>query len=95
MTPLRSALLWASRNAWLRASVPRWPFVRRATRRFMPGEDLAAALAAAERLRGDDIGVWLTHLGENLTSLEEDRSDTDHYVEALQQVAQAGLRAEI
>ena len=35
----RYALLWASRNAWLREHVPRWRFVRRATRRFMPGED--------------------------------------------------------
>jgi proline dehydrogenase len=95
VTPLRTALLWASRNGWLRANVPHWRFVRRATRRFMPGEDLDAALAAAARFQADGIGVWLTHLGENLTSLDEAQAVTEHYVEALRRVAQADLRAEI
>ncbi len=95
MTPLRTALLWASRNGWLRTNVPRWPFVRRATRRFMPGEDLEAALTAAASFQAEGIGVWLTHLGENLTSLGEAQAVTEHYVEALGRVARAGLRAEI
>jgi proline dehydrogenase len=95
VTPLRSLLLWASRNPWLRTNVPRWPFVRRATRRFMPGEDIAAALAAAERFRVEGIEVWLTHLGENLTTAAEAEAVAAHYVDVLQQVERRGLRAEI
>lgn len=95
MTPLRSLLLWASRDPWLRSHVPDWPFVRRAARRFMPGEDLAAALAAAERFQADGIDVWLTHLGENLTSLAEADAVAAHYEDALRQVAARHIRAEI
>ncbi|MFI5262629.1 MAG: proline dehydrogenase family protein, partial [Candidatus Limnocylindrales bacterium] len=95
MTPSRSLLLWAARNGWLRAHVPGWPFVRRATRRFMPGEEMAAALDAAERFAGDGLGVWLTHLGENLTSLAEAEAVAAHYEELLRRVTARGLHAEI
>ena len=95
MTPSRSVLLWASHNGWLGAHVPAWPFVRRATRRFMPGEDAAAALEAAARFKADGILTWLTHLGENLTSLAEAEAVAAEYEELLDQVARRGLQAEI
>ena len=37
---MRGALLWASTNPFLSERLPRRPFVRRAVRRFMPGETL-------------------------------------------------------
>ncbi|MGZ6296084.1 MAG: proline dehydrogenase family protein [Candidatus Limnocylindrales bacterium] len=95
MSPFRSGLLWASRNPWLRGHVPRWRFVRRATRRFMPGEDLSAALAAAERFQGDGIGTVLTQLGENITTMGEAEAVAAHYLEALGEVRRRGLSAEI
>ncbi len=50
---LRNTLLWASTNPFLAERLPRYGFVRRATRRFMPGETLEDALGEAERLEGD------------------------------------------
>jgi proline dehydrogenase len=44
---LRGLLLWCASNRWLSSHVPRWGFVRRATKRFLPGETFEAALAAA------------------------------------------------
>ena len=71
---MRRILLWAARNPWLRQHVPRWRFVRRAVRRFMPGEEMGDALAAAERYRADRIGAVFTLLGENLTAFAANRS---------------------
>ena len=49
---IRSTLLWVSENRWCRNTLPRYGFVRRAVRRFMPGETLDDALGAARSLAG-------------------------------------------
>ena len=92
---LRQALLWASTNPTLATRLPRLGFVRRATRRFMPGEELDDALAAAEGLAKDGIATTLTLLGENLESLDEADEVVEHYLEALRRVKERGLDAEI
>ena len=79
MRPLRSLFLWMARNAWLRDTLPRLPFARRAVRRFMPGETVDDAFAAATRLQDEGIGVLFTHLGENLGSLAEADDVAAHY----------------
>jgi proline dehydrogenase len=84
MRPVRSALLWSARNAWMRERIPRLPFARRAVRRFMPGEQLPDALAAADRLNAQGLGVLFTHLGENVTHLDEADAVADHYHEVLE-----------
>ena len=48
MALMRSMLLAASQNTWLRRHAAKFPFVRRSVSRFMPGETLEAALAAAQ-----------------------------------------------
>ena len=92
---LRKALLSASTNPWLAQRLPRLGFVRRATRRFMPGEELDDALAAAETLAKDGLTSTLTLLGENLGSLDEADDVAEHYLEVLRQVKERGLDAEI
>ncbi len=92
---LRSTLLWASTNPWIAKRLPRYGFVRRATRRFMPGEELDDALAAATELGTHGLASTLTLLGENLESLEEADEVVEHYLEVLRQIAARGLDAEI
>jgi proline dehydrogenase len=70
-------------------------FVRRATRRFMPGEELDDALAAAEALGKDGLATTLTLLGENLESLAEADEVVAHYTNVLAQIEKRGLDAEI
>ena len=48
---MRRVFLWAARNRWLKEHLPRMRFMRRAVRRFMPGETLEAALDAAAPAR--------------------------------------------
>jgi proline dehydrogenase len=92
---LRQALLWASTNPLLSERLPRYGFVRRATRRFMPGEHLDDATAAAAELAESGIASTLTLLGENLRSESEADEVLDHYRDVLAAVRQRGIDAEI
>lgn len=76
---MRTILLWMARNAWLKERVPRLRFVRRAVRRFMPGEDADAAFAAAATLAAAGQGILFTRLGENLVELAEAEEVAAHY----------------
>ncbi len=75
----RSVLLWMARNPWLRRRLPRLGFVRRAVRRFMPGEDAESAFAAAAGLAASGQGILFTRLGENLAELAEADEVAAHY----------------
>jgi proline dehydrogenase len=92
---MRTILLWMARNPWLKERLPRFRFVRRAVRRFMPGEDLASAMAAAEGCRRDGITAAFTKLGENLTDVSEAQAVADHYHAVLDEIAARGTGAEV
>jgi proline dehydrogenase len=70
-------------------------FMRRAVRRFMPGETLADALEAAGPLEAAGIGTLYTRLGENLEELAEAEAVVAHYLDALDQIVARGIRGEI
>ncbi|MFQ5797909.1 MAG: proline dehydrogenase family protein [Bacteroidota bacterium] len=91
----RSILLWGSRSQQLREILPRYRFVRKAVSRFMPGEEIGAALEAAEILRENGIASILTHLGENVTEETEADQITRHYREVLDHVRTRGLDCQI
>jgi len=95
MSLMRKALLAASTNPWLRDHVTKYAFVRRSVTRFMPGELIEDALAAAKELQPLGITTILTRLGENLTHAEEAEEVTQHYLDVLDKVAAAGLDAQI
>lgn len=92
---MRRLLLWAARNQWLRDRLPKLPFMRRAVRRFMPGETLEAALDAAGPLQAEGIATMYTRLGENLASLAEADEVADHYIGLLDEIQRRGIRGEV
>jgi proline dehydrogenase len=87
----RNALLWISENRKLRQALPRYRFIRRAVSRFMPGEELADALKAAEQIKPQSINTVFTHLGENVTDEREAKKDAEDYIDALRHIRQRGL----
>jgi proline dehydrogenase len=91
----RKVLLALSTNAWLRERATKTAFVRRAVSAFMPGERLEDAIAAARAQQAQGISTIFTRLGENLTKVEEAEEVTQHYLEVLDKVQAAGLRAQI
>ena len=92
---MRRVFLWAARNRWLKDRLPRFPFMRRAVRRFMPGETLEAALDAAAPLQAAGIGSMYTKLGENLSGLDEADAVADHYIAVLDAIKVRGLDGEV
>lgn len=96
MHPVKSLLLAASENRWLRANATRLPIFRRAVTRFMPGERLDDALAAAETLRSaDGTTTIFTRLGENVTDMAEADAVAAHYLEAYDRIDQRHLETQI
>ena len=92
---LRNALLWASTNPTMAEKLPRYGFVRKATKRFMPGEERSDALREAGSLAQHGIATTITLLGENLTSLGEADEVVEHYRTSLAEIEAAGLDTEI
>src|SRR5256885_1503435 len=92
---MRSLLLAASQNRWLRDHATQYSFVRGTVSRFMPGETLDDALGAADTLRSKKIGTVFTHLGENIKDRVEAQQVAEHYLEVLKRIREKGLRAEI
>jgi proline dehydrogenase len=69
--------------------------MRGGVERFMPGESLEAAVAAARRLEGRGLSTVLTYLGENVEAAEEADEVREHYLRVLDEVAGNGLDAEV
>lgn len=92
---MRRLLLWMAGNRWLQHRIPRLWFAKRAVRRFMPGEDPGSALAAAERYRANGRQTLFTHLGENLSGLDEADTEAEHYLGFIDAIRDRGLDGEI
>jgi proline dehydrogenase len=92
MSVIRSALLAASDSRFLRERATRLGFVRSAVKRFMPGEDVQAALDASRAL---GVPTVLTRLGENLADTRAAEDVAKHYLDVLDRVKKAGLDVEI
>ena len=92
---MRRALLWASQNRTLQKRLPKYRFVRRAVRKFMPGESLDDALAAAGALASHGVPSTFTELGEGVTTAEETEGVVADYLGALDRVAAERMDIEI
>jgi proline dehydrogenase len=95
MNLLRNTFIKASQNEWLRRQAPRFAFVRRTAGRFLPGEDLHSALAAARSLAANGISTLLTYLGENISDRDEAAAVAERYLDTVKQIHTAGLPSEI
>jgi len=91
----RNILLWASRNEWLKNRVPKMKFVQKAVKRFMPGEGVEDAILATRELLKHNIPTTFTHLGENITTIQEAEINTQHYLDLLDKISKEKLDIEI
>jgi proline dehydrogenase len=91
----RSILLAAAQSDALNRFATKSPVVKRATRKFMPGEKPEDALDAGARIIGDGRGLIYTKLGEALTRLEDADAVRDHYLWFFDQIAARKLPAHV
>lgn len=75
----------------MREHVSTLPFVKRAVGRFLPGERLDDALAAAAELQRLRIGAVLTRLGENTTDATAANETAAHYVSVASDMQRRGI----
>jgi proline dehydrogenase len=87
--------LWLAENPWLRKRLPRLWFVRRAVRRFLPGEDATSALNAGARFDANGIRTIYTRIGEHVTGHSEAAAVADHYLGLLDAFHDRNLEGEI
>ena len=95
MTATRALILAAAQNQWLKERASRYTFVRKSVSRFMPGEALSDAVAAALDLSRRSLGSAFTHLGENIADAVEADSVVDHYLKVLDRIREENLPTEI
>jgi proline dehydrogenase len=84
---MRTVLLGAAGNQWLRKRAGGYGFVRRATRRFIPGERIEDAIEAARSLREQGLRTIFTLLGENLTGRADSYGVVEHYLDVLRRIS--------
>jgi proline dehydrogenase len=91
MGVMRTILLKGAENRWMRERASRYRFVRRALRRFMPGERLEDAIEAARILREQGLSTIFTRLGENLTDSSQAHLVVEHYIDVLHRITALNL----
>jgi proline dehydrogenase len=92
---MRTLLLRASESPWLARHASQRKFALRAVRRFLPGEDIQAALTAAERLGESGVPTLITLLGEAITNPAEARQVAQQYSDALDAIERGRLSTQL
>ncbi|MBZ5662630.1 MAG: proline dehydrogenase family protein [Acidobacteriia bacterium] len=92
---LRTLLLELAKSSRLRRWITSNGTTRRWARRFVPGEELTAAIEAAQACNHAGMSVSLDHLGENVGSREDAERACAAYIEVLDHIAAASLDANV
>jgi len=92
---MRALLIYLSQRKLLAKLVTRNPVSRRMSRRFVAGEALAEAVAAACACNQAGMTVSLDHLGENVSTEDEARRARDAYLENFDRIAAEKLDANV
>jgi proline dehydrogenase len=86
---MRPLVLRVAHHPWVERLATRSRVGRAVAGRFVPGETLPDALAAARDLADEGIGVMLNHLGENVTTQREALDEREAYLAEIAAAAAA------
>ena len=92
---MRNVLLYLSRQKGLRRWMETAPAARPLSSRFIAGMSLGDALGVAQSVNRQNMSVSLDHLGENVTSLDEAAACESVYLQALRQIHENRLDANV
>jgi proline dehydrogenase len=90
---LRQTMLWASRRGSIKRAVTAAPITREVVRRFVAGEDVGDAVAAARGLREKGLRCTLDFLGEDTRDAQMATATVAAYRTLLERLAAEGLAA--
>src|SRR5436190_15022112 len=92
---VRSTLLMLSENKKFGSWVISNGTTRRMARRFVAGETLEEAIAAARRCNDAGMAASLDYLGENVASTSDAQRSRDAYLDIFEAIAQEKLNANV
>ena len=92
---LRSTLLKLAESKGFANWVTSNGTTRRMARRFVAGETLDEAIAAARECNNAGMFVSLDYLGENVATISDAQHSRDAYLEVFERIAQEGLHANV
>jgi len=92
---LRSTLLKLSENKGFAKWVTSNGTTRRMARRFVAGETLDEAIAAARECNNAGMLASLDYLGENVSTTSDAQHSRDAYLEVFERIAREGLHANV
>jgi len=95
MNLMRRVVLGVADNAVVHRVFEQNRYARKLVDRFVAGDTLESALAAARELADQGITVTLDQLGENVATVEEATAAVGSYVTALRQMKDHGLEPNI
>jgi proline dehydrogenase len=95
LSVFRNILLWCSENPYMKEKFPQYGFVKRAVKRFMPGEKIDDALKETAKFKELGIANVFTYLGENIKDLKEADQVTEHYIDAIDKIKSTEAQVEI
>jgi len=92
---LRDSILFLSESRFFRRIARDLPFARGVARRFVAGETIDDAIAAARALNESGASVTLDYLGESVSNRAEASASAQVYLDLLRRIVQEGLRANV
>jgi proline dehydrogenase len=92
---MRSGLLWLSEQQRVFRFVRRNPLARKFASRFVAGETVETAIAAAIDLNHRQITATLDLLGESVRQESDAAQARDTYLQMLDQIARAGVQSNV
>ena len=92
---LRSTLLKLAESKGFAHWVTSNGTTRRMARRFVAGETLDEAIAAARECNNAGLFASLDYLGENVATISDAQRSRDAYLEIFERIAQEGLHANV
>jgi len=91
----RSALIYLSRQEWLKEFAARFSLFRRVTTRFIAGETIDEAVAAIREINARGCSASFDHLNESVGSIGETEAEVREYLDVLARIAETGIDSNV
>ena len=91
----RSALIYLSRQEWLKEFATQFGLFRKLTTRFIAGENIDEAVAAIRDLNALGCTASFDHLNESVGSIAETEAEVREYLDVLARIAETGIDSNV
>ena len=91
----RSALIYLSRQEWLKEFAAKFGLFRKLTTRFIAGESIDEAVAAIRDLNAHGCTASFDHLNESVGSIAETEAEVREYLDVLARIDETGIDSNI